>query len=190
MSIGSDPTEPRRFCRFSPTGAVSEGYWPLPEDGLCLSAFLLLSPPERPDAVLVGRIEPHAPWERIGGLDARRIRANTGGWMLPSSQLLFFEGPAEAARRVLDEQLDLRGLPLDGPTVVSEVYRSPRHPERARHWDLQFLFRGTLRTATPPASSAWAELAFVEPSTTPRTAFTRSHDEILELAGYRFDRRA
>ena len=109
--------------------------------------------------------------------------------MLPSSQLLFFEGPAEAAERVLAEQLGLKGVTLDGPTVASEVYRSPRHPERARHWDLQFLFRGTLPTATPPASSAWEELAFVEPSTTPRVEFTRSHDEVLELAGYRFEGR-
>jgi ADP-ribose pyrophosphatase YjhB (NUDIX family) len=176
----------RRFARFAEGRPVAEGYWPLPPDGICLSAFVLLSAPGRPREVLVGRIDPRAPWGRIGALNATRIRLNAEGWMLPSCHLLYFEPPAEAARRVLSEQLGLDGLALGPPAVVSETYRPARHPEHGEHWDLEFLFRGSAPAGWRPSHPAWKELRFVDPSATPRGEFTRSHDEVLELAGYRF----
>jgi ADP-ribose pyrophosphatase YjhB (NUDIX family) len=179
------PDEARRFCRFATGRAVADGYWDLPPDGLCLSSFVLVSPKGHPGRVLVGKLEPSAPWMRIGALDPRRVSLNASGWMLPSSHLLFFESPEEAARRVLTEQLGLPGVPLAGPLVGSETYRSPRHPEEAMHWDLEFLFRGELGSVDAPSHPAWRELAFVEPAKLPRTAFTRSHEEILETAGFR-----
>jgi ADP-ribose pyrophosphatase YjhB (NUDIX family) len=175
----------RRFARFARDRLVSEGYWPLPEDGLCLSSFLVLSPEGRPGEVLVGRIDPNGPWDEIGALDPRRVRMNAEGWMLPASHLLYFESPEEAARRVLKEQVGLEGLPLDPPSVFSECYQPRRHPERGMHWDLEFIFRGGAPAAWSPRHPAWAELRFIDPATTPRNRFTRSHDEVLELAGYR-----
>jgi hypothetical protein len=53
------------------------------------------------------------------------------------------------------------------------------------HWDIEFLYRGTLPAGWRPVHPAWVELKVVEPARTPRSAFTRSHDEVLELAGYR-----
>ena len=176
----------RRFSRFAAGRLVSDGYWPLPEDGLCLSSFLVLSPTGRHQEVLVGRIDPGGPWNQIGAMDPERVRRNSEGWMLPSCHLRYFESPDRAARRILEEQLGLDSVPLDRPLVISEVYRPKRHPERGLHWDLEFLYRGTLPTVSPPRHPAWRELRFVDPSATPRESFTRSHDEVLELAGFRF----
>lgn len=176
--------EARKFCRFANDRSTAEGYWPMVPDGLCLSSFLLLSPPDRPGEVLVGRIDPRGPWESIGALDPRRVAANVNGWMLPSCHLRYFEPPDEAARRILQEQLGAAGIALSPPEVHSEVYPPKRHPDHGEHWDLEFLFRGTWTHAYPPHHAAWTELRFVDPARTPRGAFTRSHDEVLELAGY------
>jgi ADP-ribose pyrophosphatase YjhB (NUDIX family) len=184
MSSG-DAGEPRKFARFAEGRSSVDGYWPLPPDGLCLSAFVLLSPPSGRDRVLVGRLDPRAPWDRIGALDEERVRLNRAGWMIPSCHLEYFEPPDRAAQRVLTEQLGLSGVPLEPAGVFSETYRPRRHPERGLHWDLQFLFRGSVATPEPPAHPAWTSLRFVDPSRTTRAEFTRSHDEVLELAGYR-----
>ena len=183
--MSSSSAEGRRFARLAEGRPVAEGYWPLPEDGLCLSSFLLLSPEGRPGEVLVGRLDPSGPWAEIGALDPRRVRANAEGWMLPSCHLMHFESPDQAARRVLKEQLGLETLALGAPAVHSETYRPRRHPERGMHWDLEFLYRGIVPRTWTPHHPAWVELRFVDPSATPRAAFTRSHDEVLELAGFR-----
>ena len=183
--VRAEKSEPSRFARLSVAPSPAEGRWPVPPDGLCLSSLLLLSPREDRREVLVGKLDPAAPWGRIGGLDARRILLNSTGWMLPSCHLLYFEAPEAAARRILREQLGVESLSLEGPQVHSEVYTPRRHPQAARHWDIEFLFRGVLAQPTLEHSS-WRELRFVDPSRTPRSAFTRSHDEVLELAGYRF----
>jgi ADP-ribose pyrophosphatase YjhB (NUDIX family) len=176
--------EGRRFARLADGRARAEGYWPLPPDGLCLSSFLLLTPRGSGERVLVGRIDPEGPWAEIGALNPHRIRLNAEGWMLPSCHLLYFESPHDAARRVLYEQLGLRDVPLQPPLIFSEKYRPPRHPERGEHWDLEFLYRGEIPTTWVPEHPAWKQLRFVDPARTPRQDFTRSHDEILELAGW------
>jgi 8-oxo-dGTP pyrophosphatase MutT (NUDIX family) len=181
------PSGERNFCRFATGGSRARGTWDLPPDGLCLSSFVLLSPREHPERVLVGRLNSGAPWGQIGALDERRIHLNANGWMLPSSHLLYFESPRAAAERVVAEQLGIGPLKFGPPEIFSETYRSPRHPEEAEHWDLEFLFRGQLDAETAPKHPAWTELAFVDPARTPRREFTRSHDEVLENAGFRIE---
>lgn len=176
--------EERRFCRFATDRSVADGYRPLPPDGLCLSSFVILSRPGVPRDVLVGRIDPAAPWGHIGGLDPRRISLNAAGWMLPSSHLLYYEAPEEAARRVLIEQLGLSGIRMAPVEVFSERGAPRRHPGRDDHWDLEFLFRADAPAGWEPAHAAWSQLRFLDPSRTPRSDFTRSHDEVLELAGF------
>jgi predicted pyridoxine 5'-phosphate oxidase superfamily flavin-nucleotide-binding protein len=180
-ALGTD----RRFARFAEDRPPGAGYWPLPDDGLCLSSFVLLSPRDSPNEVLLGRLDPAGGWDRIGALDPLRVQRNAEGWMLPSCHLRYFEAPDEAARRVLDEQLGLAGLALGPPSVFSERYRPRRHPERGEHWDLEFLYRATAPAGWAPRHPAWRELRFLDPSATPRAEFARSHEEVLELAGYR-----
>jgi ADP-ribose pyrophosphatase YjhB (NUDIX family) len=187
--MGAETTNPqggeaRRFARLAEGRSAEEGYWPLPPDGLCLSSFLVLSPSGIRTKVLVGKIDPRGPWGEIGALNPHRIQLNSEGWMLPSCHLLYFESPRDAAIRVLREQLGLENLTLEGPSIFSEKYRPRRHPERGEHWDLEFVFRGEVPTRRTPAPAAWKELRFIDPSKTARSEFTRSHDEVLELAGF------
>ena len=182
---GEPSQRTRRFTRFSDPASPAEGRFPLPEDGLCLSAFVIASPDRTGRQVLLGRIDRSAAWGEIGALDPKRVESIGQRWMIPSSQLLFFEGPDEAVRRILREQLGREGLPVPRPEVHSETYAPRNHPGRARHWDLHFLYRVEWPEPRPPTHSAWKELRFVDPAGIPRSEFARSHDEILELAGYR-----
>lgn len=147
----------------------------VPEGGMCLSAFLVLSRKGHPNEVLVGRLRPDAPWDHIGALDPARAEANSKGWMLPSSHLILGEGPVEAARRIMREQLGLKDLPVHGPLAFSEVYGS------SNHWDLEFVFTGEIDTQ--PVHDAWRELAFVDLNRAGKEDFARSHEDILAHIG-------
>jgi ADP-ribose pyrophosphatase YjhB (NUDIX family) len=180
-------TTDRRFSRFSksPTTAafsVTE----IPDDGVCLSAFLIVTEAGDSRKVLVGHMNPKAPWDHIGALDPSRVEAHSHGWMLPSSHLIFRESPDDAARRIAREQLELPDLALSGPKVISEVYTPRRFPGTADHWDLEFLFRGELAAERLPHPAAWTKLAFVDLRRTSKAEIARSHEDIMESAGLRF----
>jgi ADP-ribose pyrophosphatase YjhB (NUDIX family) len=177
-------TTSRRFCRLTRAREGNEFglLWEEP-DGLCLSAFLLLTRGDGPPAVLVGKMNPEAPWDHLGGINDARVRQLTGGWVLPASQLLLREGPDEAARRICRELLGVDPPPLEPPRVVSEVNAPRRHPDARQHWDLHFLYRGRWTGAVPSQPEVWTELRFVELARASPSDFARSHEEILEVAG-------
>ena len=180
-------TTDRRFARFSKSPSTAAfSITEIPPEGVCLSAFLVVTKVRDPSIVLMGHMNPLAPWDHIGALDPSRIEAHSRGWMLPSSHLMFRESPQEAARRIAREQLERPDLGLSGPQVVSEVYTPKRFPGTAEHWDLEFLFRGTLSTEDMPHPAAWKELAFVDLRRTTKAEIARSHEDILESAGLRF----
>ena len=153
---------------------------------MCLSAFVLLTESGNKNAVLLGHLNTEADWDHIGGLDSERVSAHSKGWMIPSCHLLLKESPQGAARRIMDEQLGLRGIGLSDPIVVSEVYTPKRFPDLPGHWDLEFIFKGELPRGGLPRSSAWRELAFVEAALTLKSEMARSHGDILESAGFKF----
>ncbi len=186
MTGAGNVSQERKFCRFAATPRPEEGVWGVPKDGFCLSSFVVLSPEGVPGSVLVGKVSPSAPWGEIGGLDSRRIQLNSQGWMIPSCHLLQGESPQAAAVRVLKEQLGKESVRLGPPEIFSEVYTPRRHSGLSEHWDLEFVFRGTLPEAEPPQHVAWAELKYLDIAHTPRTEFIRSHDEILENLHFRF----
>ena len=174
--------EERRFARFN-RGADAQSIHEIPSGGFCLSAFLVVSPDGEPSRVLLGRIDPKADWGSIGGLDAARVEAHRHGWMLPSSQLLYGEGPDAAARRILHEQL--RDLPvrLGEPRVYSEVYVPRRFPDAKDHWDLMFVYLGLTRAPPTPPLAPWERLEFVDVGRAKASEFSRSHEDVLALAG-------
>src|SRR5437867_1930862 len=136
-------TTDRRFSRFDKSPATAAfSVTEIPDDGMCLSAFLILTEARDSRKVLMGHMNPKAPWDHIGALDPSRVEAHSHGWMLPSSHLIFRESPDDAARRIAREQLELPDLALTGPTVVSEVYTPKRFPGQAHHWDLNLVFIG------------------------------------------------
>ena len=175
----------RRFTRLRPAnGPSGPGYYEVPNNGMCLSTFLVLERRGHPGEVLLGRLDPAAPWFELGSLEGPRLAAIGSRWMLPASQLLFFEDPAEAAHRVLREQLgsDLPSLPA--PRIVSEAYaRTEAAPGTDPHWDLQFIYRAEWPHADPPHARAWKELAFVPAASLRHAEIARAHGDILELAG-------
>jgi hypothetical protein len=164
----------RRFARFS-TSAKPPRTDQIPDGGICISAFVVLSPPGRPNQVLMGKLNTGAPWEHIGGLDKERAEANSKGWMLPSSHLILFESPQEAATRILTEQLSISDQKLTGPYAFSEVY-GPKN-----HWDFHFIFTGERNDISK--TDAWSELKFIDTSTAKKEEIARSHEDILAFVG-------
>lgn len=164
----------RSFARFS-TFSKPPRTDHIPDGGMCLSAFVILSPGGRNNHVLMGRLNPDAPWGLMGALDRERAERCSEGWMLPSSHLVLLESPQEAAARILGEQLSIPGQKLDGPFTFSEVY-GPRN-----HWDFHFVFTGERDEV--PTSDAWSELRFVDLDTVKKEEIARSHEDVLALVG-------
>jgi len=173
----------RKFARFRPTAEPGRMVFTVPEDGLCLSTFLLLRPRGHPERVLVGRLDPTAPWARIGGLDASRAKQWSEGWMLPSSQLLYYESPEESARRVAHEQLGVELAKLPTPILMSDTTARSASALGNFHWDMGFVYLLDGYSEEPPHHPAWKELRFVEVSRTHRREFVRSQEDVLHLAG-------
>jgi hypothetical protein len=176
----------RRFCRFSESPDTAPfSVTQIPKDGLCLSTFLILRAQDNAHAVLMGHMNPAAPWDDIGALDRERIEAHRHGWMLPSSHLIYYESPDESAQRILREQLELPPQTLAPPVVMSETYAPRRHPGATQHWDLGFLYQGSIPSRPVPFAPAWKELAFVDTRTVRRSEIARSHEDVLSLIGLR-----
>ena len=182
-------TTNRQFSRFArPTSGLANNAvytTQIPEGGLCLSSFLILTEGDS-KRVLMGHLNPDARWDEIGALDADRVQANSTGWMLPSSHLMLLESPQEAAQRVLREQLGIERLELSEAKVVSEVGTPKRFPGLAGHWDFEFTFRGKMAGGSAPRHDAWSELRFIDLARTSRQEIARSHDEVLVGAGFSF----
>ncbi|MDG6941341.1 MAG: NUDIX hydrolase [Nitrososphaerota archaeon] len=180
-------TTNRRFCRFSrrvPERGLEAFYTTeIPEGGLCLSSFLVIEDGE--GRVLMGHLDPAAPWDHIGALDPGRAAAHSSRWMLPSSHLMLYESPQEAARRVLKEQLGI-SVNFTDPTVIAEVGTPKRFSGLRDHWDFEFVFRGTAPGGAIPVHKAWKELRYVDLKRTSRREIARSHDDVLENIGFAF----
>lgn len=172
-----------RFARYRPTEREVRGrhFWAVPEGGMCLSAFLVLTDPADSTRVLLGRPSPAAPWSALGSLDPGHLASLGERWILPSSHLMEWESPFRAAERVAVEQLGRPTLALRGPEVFSETYPSAIDPESGPHWDLHFVFRGEWTDG--PAPPVWRDLSLRRVAGVPRSEFGRGHADILALAG-------
>ncbi len=150
---------------------------------MCLSVFLVLRPPGRDREVLLGRLDPTAPWFELGALEPSRVVRIGQRWMLPSSQLLFFEGPEVAAERIAREQLGTTLPPVEERSVHSEAYGRSPTSARDPHWDLHFVFRARWPSSEPPAAAAWKELAFVDLDAILPSELARGQADVLALVG-------
>jgi ADP-ribose pyrophosphatase YjhB (NUDIX family) len=184
----------RQFCRFNKGRSTATGEMDrsnvttkeIPDGGLCLSSFLVLSENSDPKSVLLGHMDPKGPWDHIGALDQSRAEIHSKGWMLPSCHLMIHESPQEAASRIAREQLGIsKDLKLKDPKVVSEVYTPKRFPDLSQHWDLEFIFLGSIDEKELGKTGAWLDLKFLNPSSVERSSIARSHEDILESAGFK-----
>jgi ADP-ribose pyrophosphatase YjhB (NUDIX family) len=167
-------TTDRRFAAFS-KGAVPPRMNAVPQGGMCISAFLVISKKGQPGEVLMGRINKNADWDHIGALDKKRVERFASGWMLPSSHLILFETPEGAARRILREQLGIKNQVVEGPLAFADTSGT------SNHWDIGFIFTGEREAA--PSSGAWDQLTFVEVAGLRRDEIVRSQLDVLAYAG-------
>ncbi len=150
---------------------------------MCLSTYLVIRPPGREREVLLGRLDPTAPWFEIAALEPSRVERIGSQWLLPSSQLVFFESPDTSAEQIAREQLRAPLPPREGFSVHSEAYGRPNAPATDPHWDLHFVYRYRWPTARPPPKGPWAELAFVDLDTISPEEIGRGQADVLALVG-------
>jgi ADP-ribose pyrophosphatase YjhB (NUDIX family) len=159
-------------------GSSPHGFWHLPEGGMCLSAFLFVRDGTR---ILLGKYRDHPEWAELAGLEPDRVRRNTSGWTIPASQLKFGEDPREAARRIGERILAIRGLAYSEPRVATELYEPSWLPGKS-HYDVSFFV-----DATPPAGHRvtpppwYAELAWQDPMTLNPAEYARSHGDVVAM---------
>ena len=172
----------RRWARFGPTDP--RWFAHVPEDGCCLSAFVLVT--DRRGGLLLGRARPHRDWPEKGCMPLWRLRqvAGHGEWTLPASHLLMDESPDAAARRVAR---DWAGYARSRPrlvTVTSELmptgqFRRDGGKRVPRlHWAICFLYE--LRSSRKPAPRpGWSELRFFSPTALRGLSIGRGHRDLL-----------
>ena len=154
----------RDVSRFRPNPAKDDPvYVSVPDDGLCLNAFVLLSPSGDRSRVLLGMLDPTASWREIGGVTPQRLAELGTRWMLPSRQLFLFESPADAAQSIVREQLEVPALELTGPMVFSESWTRPKPAGVGPHWGPHFLFRGVWPLDRELRASPWLRLRIPRP---------------------------
>jgi hypothetical protein len=156
----------------------------VPSEGMCLSVFLVVGSPDHAEQVLLGKIDPAAPWDELSALGPDRVARLVNQWMLPASQLLLFESPDDAARRVAREQLEWELTELPRPRVFSETAARLGAEGKDPHWDLHLVYDIPWPTSRPVRARPWKELAFLAVSDTPRAAFGRGHGDVLALVGF------
>ncbi len=186
MGVPSPTTPSPRFARYRPTERDVRGRhaWAVPEGGLCLSTYLILTPEGDDRRVLLGRPSLDAPWEAMAALQKVHLNDVRDRWILPASHLREFESPTAAARRIATEELGDPHIALRGPETFSEAYPSPLDPESGDHWDFQFIFRGSWPREGRTTPAAWRELRSLETAQLSRRQIARGHGDVLELAGF------
>ena len=166
----------RRFADFY-DGALPYQMSSIPEGGMCLSVFLVVRKGDI-HHVLLGKVNKDYDWIRIGALNQESVSRISQRWMLPSSHLLMYESPKDAARRVLKEQLGLDEQGIQGPRVFSEVYDAPKN-EVKNHWDMEFVFTKEIREKEDINHPAWSKLEFLDVRKLRDSEFARNHQDIL-----------
>jgi ADP-ribose pyrophosphatase YjhB (NUDIX family) len=174
----------RRFARLR-NGPATADVNPVPDDGMCLNAFLVVRSRDRPGEVLLGQVDPAAPWGPVGGLGPDRIARIGDRWMLPASQLLLLESPDDAARRLARELLGREIEPLPAPRVLSETYRRAGSTASDPHWDLHYVYEVEGPGVAPARGRMWRRLDYRPVRTMAPEEFARGHHDVLALVGLR-----
>jgi len=152
----------------------------VPRGGVCLGAFLLV---RREDSILVGKMADPETWVSRFLVAPAYADGYTksGKLVLPASHLKFGESPADAARRVLREMLQVEEAYYTLIDVQSHLSESHDHPGE-QHWDLCFIY--DVRMGGEPGKPSWfSELAYTELQSLRAGDFTRGHGDILEELG-------
>ena len=175
----------RKPCRFQPSAAPEDpDHSTVPEAGLCLSVFPILTEPRRPDRVLMGRYDASFDWRRIGAISRDRVEKMQDLWLLPGRHLFLYEDPKAAVATILWEQLGLENHPLRGLEAISESWEPPHAAGHGSHWDISFIYRGEWPMGRQLHAAPWRELAFKNPLILDPAQVGRGHLDVLAMAGF------
>jgi len=157
--------------------APPKGHTSVPAGGMCLCVFLFVVKGRQ---VLLGKYREHPAWEKITGMDEKRVKNNQHGLTLPASHLKFGEDPMDAARRIGEEILMLpEGLSYSEPLVQTFFYELSFVPGEM-HFDVLFLYDVLLdeniNTDLPPwyASLEWFDIDLLM-----NLKFARQHEDVV-----------
>jgi ADP-ribose pyrophosphatase YjhB (NUDIX family) len=146
-----------KFVRYGPAPRYG-----IPDAGFCASSFVVL---RKGTKVLAGIPKNHRKWREEWAPNwlvytKESLEDEYRCWRLPASYLYEGENPDDAARRVLRDQLRMRGAKL-GP-VTHYAFHDPSswYPGH-KHYDLCFVYevRGAQPRTVPPW---WTRLEFVD----------------------------
>jgi len=157
--------------------APPKGYTSVPEGGMCLCVFLFVI---RGREVLLGKYREHTAWEKIAGLDERRVKSNQNGFTLPASHLKFGEDPADAARRIGEEILILpNDLSYSEPVVQTFFYELSIVPGKM-HFDVLFLYDLVLKENYEIGIPPWyASLEWFDMDILMNLKYARQHEDVV-----------
>jgi ADP-ribose pyrophosphatase YjhB (NUDIX family) len=157
--------------------APPRGYKSVPAGGMCLCAFLFVV---KGNKVLLGKYKEHPAWEKIAGMDEKRVTNNMYGYTLPASHLKLGEDPSDAARRIVKEILLLpEGFLLSEPAVQTFFYEVAVAPGEM-HFDVLFLYDvildESIKTTLPPW---YASLDWFDTDILMKQTFARQHEDVV-----------
>ncbi len=157
--------------------APPKGYTNVPAGGMCLCVFLFVIKGRQ---VLLGKYKEHPAWEKITGMDEKRVKNNQHGLTLPASHLKFGEDPLDAARRIVKEILLLpEGLSYSEPVVQTFFYESSIVPGEM-HFDVLFLYDVILDDSVKTTLPPWyASLEWFETDILMNQKFARQHEDVV-----------
>jgi ADP-ribose pyrophosphatase YjhB (NUDIX family) len=157
--------------------APPKGHITVPPGGMCLCVFLFV---KRGDKILLGKYKEHPEWEKIAGMDEKRVKNNTYGYTLPASHLKFGEDPSDAAKRILKEILCLPdSLLLSEPIVQTFFYEVAVAPGEM-HFDVLFLYDVILDESINITLPPWyASLEWFDTDILMNQKFARQHEDVV-----------
>ncbi len=157
--------------------APPKGYKNVPPGGMCLCVFLFAVQGNR---VLLGKYKEHPAWEKIAGMDEKRVKNNMHGYTLPASHLKFGEDPMDAARRIVKEILLLpEGLSYSEPLVQTFFYELSFAPGEM-HFDVLFLYEVILDENSEITLPPWyASLEWLNIDILMNQKFARQHEDVV-----------
>jgi len=157
--------------------APPKGYTSVPAGGMCLCVFLFVVKGKK---VLLGKYREHPAWEKITGMDEKRVKNNRHGFTLPASHLKFGEDPKDAARRIGEEILMLpEGLAYSEPIVQTFFYELSILPGEM-HYDVLFLYDLILKEDFKNSLPPWYDsLEWIDMADLMNRKFARQHEDVV-----------
>lgn len=158
--------------------APSKGYKSVPAGGMCLCVFLFV---KKGNKVLLGKYKEHTAWEKIAGMDEKRVTSNMHGYTLPASHLKFGEDPMDAARRIVKDILLIpeKNISCSEPFVQTFFYELSIVPGEM-HFDVLFLYDVILDESVKSPLPPWyASLEWFDTDILMKQKFARQHEDVV-----------